>query len=285
MSTPVTGVVHWLGQRLSLSLPDPTWVDRVQAFTGLTLEPASAPLPLPLLAVTGPQEVVVDHVDRRHFRDPAQLEVWLMLTISDVLLERGGHLALHAACLVRDGAAVLLTAPPWSGKSSWALAAARAGWAVAGDDQVVIRPDQGHVIGLPRPFKRRLLSPHDEAVTSPLALRGEWEGERLALEPRPLGDAAAEYPVGLICHLERHAGPGVRIEPLAPAAGVPRLMRQIRGVTPTFLRSVAAAGRFLAACPNVRVSVGDGEIAAGLAAVKDWAPDGRCAPAEGGGAG
>lgn len=282
MSATVTGVVHWLGQRLSLRLPDANWANRVQAFTGLTLEPA--PVPVPLLAVTGPQEVVVDGVDRRHFRDPAQLEVWLMLTISDVLLERGGHLALHAACLVRDEATVLLTAPPWSGKSSWALAAARDGWEVAGDDQVVIRPDQGLVIGLPRPFKRRLLSPRDEAMASPWALRGEWEGERLALEPRPAGDPEAAHPVGLICHLERHAGPGVRIEPLAPAAAIPRLMRQFRGVTPTSLRSVAAAGRFLSACPNLRVSVGDGEIAAGLAAVRDWPPGGRCAPAEGDGA-
>gem|GEM_PF-2495142 len=283
MSPNVTGVVHWLGQGLSLSLPDAAWAARVQAFTGLTLEPG--PVPVPLLAVTGPREVVVDGVDRRHFRDSAQLEVWLMLTISDVLLERGGHLALHAACLLRDGAAVLLTAPPWSGKSSWALAAARAGWEVAGDDQVVLRPDEGRVIGLPRPFKRRLLAPQDEAAAAPSALRGEWEGERLALEPRPAGDPEVAHAVGLICHLERHAGPGVRIEPLAPAASAPRLMRQIRGVTPASLRSLAAAGRFLAARPNLRVSVGDGEIAAGLAAVRDWLPGGRCVPAGGDAAG
>jgi hypothetical protein len=273
------GSVQWLGTRLTLRLPDPGWAGRVAAYTGLTPRPDLRAGETPLLAVAGPCEVVVGGTDRREFRDPAQLEAWLFLTLSDLLLERSGRIALHAACVLEAGAAILLTAPPWSGKSSWALTAMRQGLAVVGDDQVVVQPEEGRVVGLPRPCKRRLLSLADEAAVAEEAVRTEWDGERLALEPRaPAHHPEAAYPVRLVCHLARHPGPGFTLHPLIATEATRLLLGQIRGAAPEYLRSVAAAVRFLAACPNVRVSVGDGEIAAAMAAVRAWPDSVRTAP-------
>ena len=52
--------------------------------------------------------------------------------------EKAPTVRLHASCVVRDGAAVLLTGPSGSGKSDLALRAIGAGWRLVGDDQVLL---------------------------------------------------------------------------------------------------------------------------------------------------
>jgi hypothetical protein len=62
-----------------------------------------------------------------------------LLTISLMeLLERRGRYSLHAACLARDGHGVLLAGPTGAGKSTLALALARAGLAFLSDDVVFL---------------------------------------------------------------------------------------------------------------------------------------------------
>lgn len=61
------------------------------------------------------------------------------------------YLMIHAAVLERDGRAVILPAPPGSGKSTLCAALAYRGWRLLSDELTLIRPGDGLVVPLPRP--------------------------------------------------------------------------------------------------------------------------------------
>jgi hypothetical protein len=251
---------RWLGYRLALAVPDEGWITRLEAFTGLAMEDDSAAgASPPALAITGERQAVVDGHDVRTFASAADLEAWLLLTVSDVMVDRGGFATIHAAAfLVADGA-VLLAGPPYAGKSTLAAAARDRGIAVLGDDQVRVDPDTGLVWPLPRPTKRRVLDP--AAPPLPAALRARLDDELVDLEPRH-GLAAVDVGrrVARIVHLARHAGPGVVVEPLEAFAATRGLLDQIRLHGPQALATAAAVTRRLARVPAVVLRVGDGAI-------------------------
>ncbi|SFU47401.1 HprK-related kinase A [Pseudoduganella namucuonensis] len=61
------------------------------------------------------------------------------------------YLIVHAAVLERDGRAVILPAPPGSGKSTLCAALAHRGWRLLSDELTLIRLADGLVQPLPRP--------------------------------------------------------------------------------------------------------------------------------------
>lgn len=61
------------------------------------------------------------------------------------------YLMIHAAVLERGGRAVILPAPPGSGKSTLCAALAYRGWRLLSDELTLIRPDDGMIVPLPRP--------------------------------------------------------------------------------------------------------------------------------------
>jgi HprK-related kinase A len=62
------------------------------------------------------------------------------------------YLMIHAAVLERGGRAVILPAPPGSGKSTLCAALAHRGWRLLSDELTLIRPEDGLVAPLPRPI-------------------------------------------------------------------------------------------------------------------------------------
>jgi len=62
------------------------------------------------------------------------------------------YLIIHAAVLERDGHAVVLPAPPGSGKSTLTAALAYHGWRLLSDELTLINPEDGHVLPCPRPI-------------------------------------------------------------------------------------------------------------------------------------
>ncbi len=60
-------------------------------------------------------------------------------------------LILHAAAIARNNRAVIMPAPPGSGKSTLCAALVNRGWRLLSDELTIIRLDTGKVIGLARP--------------------------------------------------------------------------------------------------------------------------------------
>ena len=262
---------RWLGYRLALAVPDEGWITRLEAFTGLAMEDDSAAgASPPALAITGERQAVVDGHDVRTFASAADLEAWLLLTVSDVMVDRGGFATIHAAAfLVADGA-VLLAGPPYAGKSTLAAAARDRGIAVLGDDQVRVDPDTGWVWPLPRPAKRRVEDAPAAAPPAAGALRARLDDELVDLAPRRgLASVDEGHRVARIVHLARHAGPGIRVATLEPFAATRGLLDQARVPGGDGIVTAAAIARRLGRAPALAMSVGDGEIGRALQAVAD----------------
>ena len=62
-----------------------------------------------------------------------------------------GTLTVHSAVVERGGGALLLPAPPGSGKSTLCAAMIHSGWRLLSDELVLIDPGNGEIIPLPRP--------------------------------------------------------------------------------------------------------------------------------------
>lgn len=81
----------------------------------------------------------------------------LLLLCLLVLLRPRGLYLLHAACLVCDGAGLLVSAHSGSGKSTLATALASAGWSFLSDDLLLLRATPGGVEALGLGLHFRLL--------------------------------------------------------------------------------------------------------------------------------
>jgi HprK-related kinase A len=62
------------------------------------------------------------------------------------------YLILHGAVVARDDRALVLPAPPGSGKSTLCAALVARGWRLLSDELTVIRPETGEIVPLPRPI-------------------------------------------------------------------------------------------------------------------------------------
>lgn len=80
---------------------------------------------------------------------PALLEWGLNWTIASSCHQ---WLTIHAACLERQGSAVILPAPPGSGKSTLCAALALRGWRLLSDELTLLDPVDGQVRALARPI-------------------------------------------------------------------------------------------------------------------------------------
>jgi HprK-related kinase A len=60
-------------------------------------------------------------------------------------------LVLHAAAVARDNRALIMPAPPGSGKSTLCAALVNRGWRLLSDELTIIRLDTGEITGLARP--------------------------------------------------------------------------------------------------------------------------------------
>jgi HprK-related kinase A len=114
-----------------------------------------------------------------------------------------GYLIIHAAVLEKHGRAIILPAPPGSGKSTLTAALLGHGWRLLSDEMTLVRLDDGMLVPLPRP----------------VSLKNTSIGIIRAFRP----DAVLSRPVeettkGTIAHLKAPAGSIARaLEPARPA--------------------------------------------------------------------
>jgi HprK-related kinase A len=135
------------------------------------------------------------------------------------------YLIIHAAVLERHGRAVLLPAPPGSGKSTLCAALVTRGWRLLSDEMTLVRLEDGAVLPLPRP----------------VSLKNESIGVIRAYAP----DAVLSTPVentnkGTIAHLK------------APEASIARAFEPARPAFIVFPRYEAQAATSLAPLGKAR---------------------------------
>lgn len=143
-------------------------------------------------------------------------------------------LIIHAAVLERHGRAVLLPAPPGSGKSTLCAALVTRGWRLLSDEMTLVSLENGAVLPLPRP----------------VSLKNESIGVIRAHAP----DAVLSPPVektnkGTIAHLK------------PPAESIARAFDPARPAFIVFPRYEARAATSLAPLPKARAFMGVAENA------------------------
>ncbi|WP_448208410.1 hypothetical protein [Azospirillum sp. sgz302134] len=125
-------------------------------------------------------------------------------------LARGGHaVALHAACLVSGGGALLIGGPPGAGKSTLAVALVGAGFGYDGDDVALLQGD-GRVTGIPfapalKPGSWPLLAELRPDIAG-LPVHDRYDGQEVRfLDGMPAAERAPR-PVRWIVSLDRRDG-------------------------------------------------------------------------------
>jgi hypothetical protein len=122
---------------------------------------------------------------------------------------------IHAACIARDGAGILLSGPSCAGKSTLSYACARAGYTFVSDDATWLLPDRPERLALGRPRHARF------RLDAPLLFP---ELENFVARARPNGKVSIEVPLAEL--------PGIHTADRAPieamvfldrGAGVPGL--------------------------------------------------------------
>ena len=129
--------------------------------------------------------------------------------IESVLRWANYEVALHAAALSQGSGAVLLVGGPGSGKTTLAIALAKAGFKVLADDVVLLGGD-GLVTGLPLPFAAKssswpLLSSHWPGITDFPSHR-RADGRTLCYIPHHLSNDAGPERIGAVVILNRQGG-------------------------------------------------------------------------------
>jgi hypothetical protein len=162
----------------------------------------------------------------------AALRVHFLESSVFMLLAQRHGMPLHAACVARKGAGVLLCGVSGAGKSTLAFACARAGWTYVSDDATWLIADAGPRVAMGRASQVRFRD--DAPLLFPeldqYAVRARPNG-RLAIEV-PVGDfpeirAATRCTIDSIVMLDRRPGVDARLIPVPTAAALEDLLRDL----------------------------------------------------------
>lgn len=130
--------------------------------------------------------------------------------VMQFVLDRCSEIALHCACLVAGGEAILLLGGPGAGKSTLALFAGEQGFAVAGDDVGLISPRDRTIMPVAMPLTLKSGSWDRLAET---ARRGpalhpvpREDGIEVLYRPLPQPPAERPLPIRALVLLDRHDG-------------------------------------------------------------------------------
>ena len=144
------------------------------------------------------------------------------------------YLIIHAAVLERHGRAMVLPAPPGSGKSTLCAALVTRGWRLLSDEMTLVRLEDGVVLPLPRPVSLK---------------NGSIDVIRAFAPDAVLSPPVENTNKGTIAHLK------------APAASIARASDPARPAFIVFPRYEAQAPTSLTPLPKARAFMGVAENA------------------------
>jgi hypothetical protein len=219
-----------------------------------------------LLVVTAPasrgyadarRREAVAAVTRDLVRDSLQFRREVLEALTLFIVTRMDRAPLHAAAVVRDGAALLIAGPSGAGKSTTCYAAVRSGLRLLSEDTVFLQDDPFAVWGRPA---RLHLTPDAVRFFPELAqTEPEWmpNGKLkcvVDLHAESIETAQVAHRAG-ICLLRRGGEAG--IEPIDPDAAVDALTRELDAGFDAFadtigerIRRVARGGAWWMALPS-----------------------------------
>lgn len=141
------------------------------------------------------------------------------------------YLILHSAVVERGGRAIVLPAHPGSGKSTLCAALVHRGYRLLSDEHVLLRPEDGLVVPVPRPVALKNESiPVIRELAPELVLGPSYHDVRkgLVTHARPPTDsvARAREPArpGAVVFPRYQAGSSTRLEPAAKAESLMELV-------------------------------------------------------------
>ena len=151
------------------------------------------------------------------------------LLVAGLLNETTAFTALHSACLVSHGKALLLCGSPGAGKSTLAAALDAAGFEYDGDD-ITLLDRSGRVQGVPFAFTAKagswpLITRFRPEIRS-LAIHQRFDERRVRYLPAANPAEAGWKPLGWIIKLRREAGAPAALHPRNPADALSDLMEE-----------------------------------------------------------
>ena len=177
---------------------------------------------------------------RYECRDGAEIDVELIpgaddMSVADMIAGRvltvasyqRGLLPLHAGAIATDAGLAAFAGPSGAGKSTLVAAMAARGYAVAGDDMLVVRSDAAPLAAVGA--RRIKLSPASLEVLGWPAdgapLSNDAEGKMLIAPPHVIADGAGWRPLRAVFELVRREAGFQRLSPLEAAARAGRVIR------------------------------------------------------------
>jgi len=171
-------------------------------------------------------------LSRKTVADHSWLRWYFLEGLVYLLLSQRYLVAVHAACIERDGVGVLISGRAAAGKSTLTYACARAGWTYITDDCSWLLPDSVERMAIGRPWQARF------RPDAP-GLFPELEGH--IVRARPTGKVSIEVPMSAfpdirtasrapierIVFLERGPVSNPRLEPVTGEEAVIRLLRDM----------------------------------------------------------
>jgi hypothetical protein len=159
----------------------------------------------------------------------SQFVTLLKTQLIELVLQHAQYeVALHAAALAQDDDAVLLVGSPGAGKTTLAIALAKAGFEVIADD-VTLLNQRGLVTGVSLPFAAKasswpLLTRHwPDILTGPSHWRPD--GQELCFIPHPAADPKP-HRIGSVVLLDRQPDGPTFVEELNPVCALSALIAE-----------------------------------------------------------
>lgn len=172
-------------------------------------------------------------VSTRTAADRAWLRWFFLDALAYILLAQRYTVPVHAACVARQQAGVLLCGRSGAGKSTLSFACARAGWTFLSDDGTWLLPNQEDSTAIGRPFHARFRTdaprwfPELVGVAHSVRPDGKISLE-VPLDQFPKIRTACTSRVSSVVLLDRRPGAKARIRQISPVEAVDFLLEEIR---------------------------------------------------------